>query len=65
MRLRRWQLTVAIWLSHEGINTTHKYVVSDMAVKEEALAKVRRDWGLKPCKPYKASKDVLDFLNSL
>lgn len=57
--------TVAIWLGHEDINTTHKYVVSDMAVKEEALAKARHDWRLKPRKPYKASKDVLDFLNSL
>ena len=57
--------TVAIWLGHEDINTTHKYVVSDIAVKEEALAKARRDWGLRPRKPYKVSKDVLDFLNSL
>lgn len=57
--------TVAIWLGHEDINTTHKYVVSDMAVKEEALAKVRRNWKLKPRTPYKASRDVLDFLNSL
>lgn len=57
--------TVAIWLGHEDINTTHKYVVSDMVVKEEALAKARHDWGLKPRLPYKASGDVLDFLNSL
>lgn len=57
--------TVAIWLGHEDVNTTHKYVVSDMTIKEEALAKARHDWGLKPRKPYKASGDVLDFLNSL
>lgn len=57
--------TVAIWLGHEDINTTHKYVVSDMTIKEEALSKVRRNWNLKPRKPYKASRDVLDFLNSL
>ena len=57
--------TVAIWLGHEDINTTHKYVVSDMTIKEEALAKARHDWGLKPRRPYKASGDVLDFLNSL
>lgn len=57
--------TVAIWLGHESINTTHKYVVSDMRIKEEALAKVRRDWGVRPRRPYKADRSVLDFLNSL
>ena len=57
--------TVAIWLGHEDINTTHKYVVSDMAIKEKALSKVRRNWNLKPRKPYKASRDILDLLNSL
>lgn len=57
--------TVAIWLGHEDINTTHKYVVSDMTIKEEALSKVRRNWNLKPRKRYKANRDVLDFLNSL
>lgn len=57
--------TVAIWLGHEDINTTHKYVVSDMTTKEKALEKARHDWRLNPRKPYKASRDVLDFLNSL
>lgn len=57
--------TVAIWLGHEHINTTHKYVVSDMKLKEEALAKVRKDWKIKPRKAYKPSRDVLSFLQSL
>jgi site-specific recombinase XerD len=57
--------TVAIWLGHEHINTTHKYVVSDMSQKEEALAKVRRDWEVKPRKAYIPNDDVLDFLMSL
>jgi site-specific recombinase XerD len=57
--------TVAIWLGHEHINTTHKYVVTDMKLKEEALEKVRKDWEVKPRKAYKPSKDVLDFLLSL
>ena len=57
--------TVAIWLGHEDINTTNKYATSDMTIKEEALAKVRRNWKLKPRKSNKASRDVLDFLNSL
>lgn len=57
--------SVAIWLGHEDVNTTHKYVVSDMATKEEALAKARADWRVKPWEPYKANKDVLDFLLAL
>lgn len=57
--------TVAIWLGHERIDTTHRYVVSDMRLKEEALAKVRREWEVTGRRPYKASKDVLGFLRSL
>ena len=29
--------SVAIWLGHEHVNTTHRYVVTDMRIKEEAL----------------------------
>ncbi len=54
--------TVAIWLGHEHINTTRKYVVSDMRLKEEALAKVRRDWQVEERRPYKASEDIMEFL---
>lgn len=57
--------TVAIWLGHEHINTTHKYVVSDMKLKEEALAKARLDWKVKPRQAYKPSSDIMDFLISL
>lgn len=57
--------TVAIWLGHEDINTTHKYVTTDMTLKEEALEKARREWGAEPRKPYRASDDVIGFLNSL
>lgn len=57
--------TVAIWMGHESINTTHKYVVSDMGLKEEAIEKVRRNWRLQPKKRYQPSAGVLDFLRSL
>lgn len=59
--------TVAIWLGHESVNTTHRYVVLDMRLKEEALEKVRRSWELEgTTRPrYKAEGDVLDFLRSL
>jgi len=29
---------IALWLGHESIETTHKYVEADMAMKEKALA---------------------------
>jgi hypothetical protein len=35
---------VAILLGHEGINATHRYVVSDMRLKEGTPSKVHRDW---------------------
>lgn len=57
--------TVAIWLGHESVNTTHRYVVSDMRLMEDALSKVRRQWSVIGRKPYKASEDVLEFLRSL
>ena len=57
--------TVAIWMGHEHINTTHKYVVSSMEIKEEALSKMRRAWKAHARKPYKASDDVIEFLRSL
>ena len=60
--------TVAIWLGHESVNTTHKYVITNMAAKEEALAKVRATFGLEERARfirYKAQSDVLEFLNSL
>ena len=57
--------TVAIWLGHENINTTHKYVVTNMKAKEEALEKVRVEWGDAGHTRYKATQSVLDFLNSL
>lgn len=57
--------TVAIWLGHENVNTTHKYVVTNMAAKEAALAKIRPDWDIGNPGRYRASPDILQFLNSL
>ena len=58
--------TIAIWLGHENVQTTHKYMVADMARKEDALAKVHpaKDSGGMP-KRYKPNGDILDFLSSL
>ncbi len=32
--------TIALWLGHESIETTHKYMVADMKLKENALKKL-------------------------
>ena len=32
--------TIAMWLGHESIQTTHRYMVADMRRKEDALRKV-------------------------
>ena len=58
--------TIAIWLGHESIQTTHRYMVTDMKRKEEALRKVHAAGaGDGASARYKASDDILDFLMSL
>lgn len=55
--------TIAIWLGHESIETTHKYMVADLRLKEQALAKTQG-----PTESnfrYRPSTDVLDFLDTL
>jgi len=32
---------IALWLGHESTNTTHRYVEANLAMKEEALARLR------------------------
>ena len=54
---------IAMWLGHEGIGTTHRYIEADLAMKEKALSKLtdlpkQRRW-------YQASDKLLDFLESL
>lgn len=55
--------TIAIWLGHESIETTHKYMVADMEVKRKALKKsaVLTDENYK----YTPSDKLLKFLDSL
>ena len=31
---------IALWLGHEGLETTHGYIEADLATKEHALAKL-------------------------
>ena len=55
--------TIAIWLGHESIETTHKYMVADLEIKRKAMEKLAEttDGAFN----YKPSKSILAFLNSL
>ncbi len=54
---------IALWLGHESVNTTHRYVEADLEMKEQALAKLDQP----DCKTgrYKPADSLIDFLQSL
>ena len=55
--------TIALWLGHESIETTHMYLQADLAMKEKALAKLdplEGEW-----KRFQADDALLTFLTSL
>jgi integrase len=31
---------IALWLGHESVSTTHRYIEADLAMKDEALARL-------------------------
>jgi integrase len=55
--------TIALWLGHERLETTHIYVEADLAMKEQALEK------LGPLGPgshrFRADDALLSFLATL
>ena len=55
--------TIAIWLGHESIETTHKYMVADIEIKRQAMEKL--DETSNSSFNYKPSKSILAFLASL
>ena len=55
--------TIAIWLGHESIETTHKYMVADIEIKRKAMEKL--DETTNGSFNYKPSKSILAFLASL
>jgi len=55
--------TIAIWLGHSSIETTHKYMVADLEMKRKAMEKAGT-LGDTSCR-YNPSPDILGFLNSL
>lgn len=57
--------TIAIWLGHESIETTHKYMVADLKLKENALNKLHEPESIETTFRYQANDDILQFLNKL
>lgn len=55
--------TIAIWLGHESIETTHKYMVEDLESKRRAMEKLTETGDASF--NYKPSKSIIAFLNSL
>jgi len=55
--------TIAIWLGHESIETTHKYMVADLEIKRKAMEKLEESQN--GTFNYKPSKSILSFLESL
>jgi integrase/recombinase XerD len=55
--------TIALWLGHESIDTTHIYLAADLAAKERALQKLApvEDQGRR----FTAADPLLTFLTSL
>ncbi len=54
---------IALWLGHEGVETTQMYVHADLTLKERALARTA-SIGCAPGR-YKPSDKLLAFLESL
>jgi site-specific recombinase XerD len=61
--------TIAIWLGHEQIQTTHKYMVASLEMKERALEKASLSnpfmTTVSPRGRYKADSKLLAFLETL
>lgn len=54
---------IALWLGHESVNTTHRYVEANLQMKEEVLS--RLDAPDTTFKRFRASDDLLNFLKTL
>jgi integrase/recombinase XerD len=54
---------IALWLGHEGTETTHQYIEADLALKERALSRIEELPSL-PLR-YRAGEELLRFLDGL
>jgi site-specific recombinase XerD len=55
--------TIALWLGHEGVETTQIYLHADLSIKERAIARTAPP-GVRPGR-YRASDSLLAFLDGL
>lgn len=54
---------IALWLGHESIETTHKYLEADLATKERALERIVP--GDQKLRRFKADDKLMAFLASI
>ena len=54
---------IALWLGHESVNTTHRYVEANLQMKEEVLSRLEAPDVT--FKRFQASDDLLKFLKTL
>ena len=54
---------IALWLGHEAMTTTHRYVEADLAMKQQALA--RLDAPQTRMSRYRAPDTLMRFLQTL
>jgi site-specific recombinase XerD len=57
--------TIAHWLGHNSVNTTHKYVTLDLAAKREVLSKAVPVPNVTRCPRWQTDNDLLTWLTSL
>jgi len=55
---------IALWLGHESMETTHKYVEADLAMKEKALATLTPPEA-EGFRRFRADDSLLEFLATL
>jgi site-specific recombinase XerD len=56
--------SIALWLGHESMETTHQYIEADLALKAKTLAKLESK-SIAVKGRYKPSENILTFLRSL
>jgi site-specific recombinase XerD len=54
---------IALWLGHENMTTTHRYVEADLAMKKAALARLQEP-GMEPAR-FQPSDALMQFLQTL
>ncbi len=55
---------IALWLGHESMITTHRYVEADLAMKEKALARLQEP-ETQVCRYHPADDALMQFLQTI